>query len=77
MFLGKDLADNEWHTVELIRNIRENLLFIDRGTPREKQSFTKSPPTYTEFSVAIVAFGGFYSFDPSEVGESKANFFLK
>ena len=68
MYLGKDLADNEWHTVEFVRNIRENMVFIDRGTKNEKHSFMKSPPTYNELSISMVAFGGFYSFDSSEIG---------
>ena len=63
MNLGKDLADNEWHTVEFIANIREMFLFIDRGTIAEKKAFAQSPPTYHELSISIVAFGRFYSFD--------------
>lgn len=69
MYLGKDLADNEWHTVEFVRNIRESMIFIDRGTPNEKHNFMKSPPTYNELSVSMVSFGGFYSFDPSEISK--------
>ena len=67
MYLGKDLADNEWHTVEFVRNIRESMIFIDRGTKNEKHNFMKSPPTYNELSISMVAFGGFYSFDSSEI----------
>lgn len=72
MYLGKDLADNEWHTVEFIRNIRESMIFIDRGTPNEKKNFMKSPPTYNELTVSTVTFGGYYTFAASELDSSKA-----
>lgn len=69
MYLGKDLADNEWHSVEFIRNIREHILYIDRGTVNEKHNFLKSPPTYTELSVSMVSFGGYFTFFASELGK--------
>lgn len=73
MYLGKDLADDKWHTVEFIRNIRESILFIDRGRGKmEKSTFVKSPPTYTELSVSMVTFGGYYSFATSELSTKKS-----
>ncbi|XP_066924868.1 EGF and laminin G domain-containing protein-like [Clytia hemisphaerica] len=73
MYLGKDLADNEWHTVEVVRNIRESIIFIDRGRGKmEKSIFMKSPPTYNELSVSMVTFGGYYSFSTSEISTNQA-----
>jgi len=73
MYLGKDLADNNWHTVEVVRNIRESIIFIDRGQGKmEKSIFMKSPPTYNELSVSMVTFGGFYSFATSEISANQA-----
>ena len=73
MYLGKDLADNEWHTIEFIRNVRENIIFIDRGRGKmEKSSFVQSPPTYIELSVSMVTFGGYYSFQVSEISLQKS-----
>ena len=73
MYLGKDLADNQWHTVEVVRNIRESIIFIDRGRGKmEKSIFMKSPPTYNELSVSMVTFGGFYSFATSEISTNQA-----
>lgn len=67
MYAGKDLADNQWHTVEFIRNIRQSIIYIDRNTVNEKMVFSKSPPTFTELSVSMVTFGGYFSFAPSEI----------
>ena len=67
MYAGKDLADNEWHTVEYIRNIRQNIIYIDRGTSKERFVFRKSPETYNELSVSMVAFGGYYSFSTGDL----------
>lgn len=73
MYLGKDLADNQWHTVEVVRNIRESIIFIDRGRGKmERSIFMKSPPTYAELSVSMVTFGGFYSFSTSELSTNQA-----
>lgn len=73
MYLGKDLADNQWHTVEVIRNIRESIIYIDRGRGKmEKSMFMKSPPTYNELSVSMVTFGGFYSFATSKISTNQA-----
>lgn len=73
MYLGKDLADNNWHTVEVVRNIRESIIFIDRGLGKmEKSIFMKSPPTYNELSVSMVTFGGYYSFATSEISTNQA-----
>ena len=74
MWLGKDLADNKWHTVEVVRNIRETIIIIDKGGGKgiEKSIFMKSPPTYTELSISMVTFGGYYSFALSEVDEYKS-----
>ena len=47
-------------------------LFIDRGTIAEKKAFAQSPPTYHELSISIVAFGGFYSFEPAEISKQKS-----
>ncbi|XP_065666081.1 contactin-associated protein like 5-3 isoform X2 [Hydra vulgaris] len=78
MFLGKDLADNQWHTVEFIRNIRENIIFIDRGQGKmEKSIFMKSPPTYNLLSVSAVAFGGYYTFQDMSTEKSHAKKGLK
>jgi len=68
MYAGKDLADNKWHTVEYIRNIRQNIIYIDRSMGRgERFVFRKSPETYDELSVSMVTFGGFYSFSTSDL----------
>ena len=73
MYLGKDLADNEWHTVEFIRHVRESTLYIDRGRGKmEKSAFRMSPPTYSDLSISMVAFGGYYSFVTSEISTKKA-----
>ena len=68
MYAGKDLADNKWHTVEYIRNIRQNIIYIDRDMGRaERFTFRKSPETYNELSVSMVTFGGFYSFSTTDL----------
>ena len=67
MYAGKDLADNEWHTVEYIRNIRQNIIYLDRGTLKERFVFRKSPETYNELSVSMVTFGGYYSFSTGDL----------
>ena len=73
MYLGKDLADNQWHTVEFIRNVREHTLFIDRGQGKnEKSAFMKSPPTYQELTVTMVTFVGYFSFQLSEISAQKS-----
>ena len=67
-----DLADNQWHTVEFIRNVRESILFIDRDQGKmQKSKYMASPPTYNQLSVALVAFGGYYSFQ--EISTEKSN----
>ena len=72
MFAGRDLADNEWHTVEYIRNIRQNILYLDRGTSRERFAFRKSPETYDELSVSMVTFGGYYSFSTGDLSTDQS-----
>lgn len=72
MFAGKDLADNMWHTVEYIRNIRQNIIYVDRGTSNEKFIFRKSPETYDELSVSLVTFGGYYSFSTSDLSTAQS-----
>ena len=67
MYAGKDLADNEWHTVEYIRNIRQNIIYLDRGTSKERFVFRKSPETYDELSVSMITFGGYYSFSTGDL----------
>ncbi|XP_065666075.1 contactin-associated protein-like 2 isoform X1 [Hydra vulgaris] len=72
MYLGKDLADNQWHTVEFIRKVRDNTLYIDRGERMEKSAFTMSPPTYEELTVSMVTFTGYYSFQMNEISKQKS-----
>ena len=74
LWQGKDLADNQWHTVEVVRNIRESIIIIDKGGGKgvEKTIFMKAPPTYNELSVSMVTFAGYYSFALSEVDDFKS-----
>ncbi|XP_012566541.2 contactin-associated protein like 5-3 [Hydra vulgaris] len=73
MYLGIDLADNKWHTVEFIRNVRDNIIYIDRGRGKmEKYSFVLSPPTYIELPISMITFGGYYSFQASEISMQKS-----
>jgi hypothetical protein len=73
LWQGKDIADNEWHTIEVIRNIRETIMFVDREKGKlKKEIFMKSPPTYNRLSVDLVTFGGYWSFAPNEITEENS-----
>ena len=62
MYVGQDLADNQWHTVKVTQNTQDITVIIDGKRQPKYFAFRRAPPAPTDFSVDEVYVGGLYSY---------------
>eukprot|EP00795_Rhopilema_esculentum_P014177 gene14177-5183_t len=62
MYVGQDLADNQWHTVKVTQNTQDITIIIDGRREPRYFGFWRAPPAPTQFSVEEVFIGGLYSY---------------
>lgn len=62
MFVGQDLADNQWHTVKVTQNTQDITIIIDGKREPRFFGFRRAPPAPTAFSIDEVYIGGLYSY---------------
>eukprot|EP00794_Sanderia_malayensis_P003719 gene3719-4239_t len=62
MYVGQDLADNQWHSVKVTQNVQDITIIIDGKREPKWYGFRRAPPAPTDFSVEEVFIGGLYSY---------------
>ena len=62
MYVGQDLADNQWHTVKVTQSTQDITIVIDGKREPRYFGFRRAPPAPTDFSVEEVFVGGLYSY---------------
>eukprot|EP00794_Sanderia_malayensis_P003718 gene3718-4238_t len=62
MYVGQDLADNQWHSVKVTQNVQDITIIIDGKREPKWFGFRRAPPAPTDFSVEEVFIGGLYSY---------------